>query len=430
MSNSFEQALTLPCGAVLANRIAKAAMTEGMADSHGRPTPELDRLYGAWSDGGAGLLLTGNVQIDGNHLERPGNVIVDGEPDELMAAALASYAKAGTRNGNHLWAQVSHAGRQTPKSVNPTPNAPSAVKVGLPGGQFGQPMAMSASDIDDVIKGFVRCAKALQEAGFTGVQIHSAHGYLLSEFLSPRTNLRTDEYGGSLENRARVLLQVVTEVREAVGPAFPIAVKLNSADFQKGGFAFEDSVQVAQWLEQASIDLIEISGGSYEQPKLVGMAGQEEEEPQNVPRSTLMREAYFVDFALAMQDSVTVPLMVTGGFRQSAAMLEALDSGAADVIGLGRPMCVDADAPAQLISGAVELNRYEDRLSLLPSWLRFLENIPAIKGLAGFSKMYWFYAQLMLLGDSGKPNPELSVFAALKKLIKHEKDWLASRASS
>ena len=428
MNNSFEQPLTLPCGAVLPNRIAKAAMTEGMADSQGRPTPELDRLYGVWSDGGAGLLLTGNVQIDSDHLERPGNVIVDSEPDELMAAALVSFSQAGTRNGNHLWAQIAHAGRQTPKSVNPSPNAPSAVKVGLPGGQFGQPVAMSGDDIEDVIKGFVRCAKALKKTGFTGVQIHSAHGYLLSEFLSPRTNLREDEYGGSLENRARVLLRVVKEIRAEVGPEFPIAVKLNSADFQKGGFAFEDSVQVAQWLEQASIDLIEISGGNYEQPKLVGMAGQEAEEPQNVAKSTLMREAYFVDFALAMQKTVSVPLMVTGGFRRSAAMLEALDSGAADVIGLGRPMCVDADVPQQLFSGAVELKRYEDSLSLLPSWLKFLEKISAIRSIAGFSQMYWFYAQLMSFGDHGKPDRDLSVFAALKKLLKHEKNWLASRA--
>ena len=136
MSSVLHQPLTLPCGAVLPNRLSKAAMTEGLATPDGLPTPELNRLYGIWSDGGAGMLLSGNIQIDKDHLERPGNVVVDAEPDAEMAAALASWAKEATRNGNHFWAQISHGGRQTQKVVNPHPKAPSAVKLGLPGGQF------------------------------------------------------------------------------------------------------------------------------------------------------------------------------------------------------------------------------------------------------------------------------------------------------
>ena len=168
-----------------------------------------------------------------------------------MAAALASFAKAATRNGNHFWAQISHAGRQTMKPVNPHPKAPSAVKVGLPGGQFGEPVALTEPEIFDLIARFAVTARACQKAGFTGVQIHAAHGYLLSQFLSPLTNQRDDQWGGSLENRARMLLAAVKTVRAAVGPQFPVAVKLNSADFQRGGFAFEDSLQVAKWLEEA-----------------------------------------------------------------------------------------------------------------------------------------------------------------------------------
>ena len=252
--------LTLPCGAEIPNRLCKAAMTEGLADPTGQPTVALNQLYGLWSDGGAGLLLSGNVQIDGDHLERPGNVIVSEEPSAAMAAALKAWAAAGTRAGNHFWAQISHAGRQCQKIVNPHPKAPSAVKLGLPGGQFGEPDPMTEEDIESVIAGFARCAKVLVNAGFTGVQLHAAHGYLLSQFLSPRSNQRDDQWGGSLENRARLLLSCVARVRAAVGPEVPVAVKLNSADFQRGGFDFNESLQVAKWLEEASVDLIEISG--------------------------------------------------------------------------------------------------------------------------------------------------------------------------
>jgi 2,4-dienoyl-CoA reductase-like NADH-dependent reductase (Old Yellow Enzyme family) len=386
MPTPLAEPLTLPCGAELPNRLAKAAMTEGLATFDGVPTPELERLYGLWSDGGAGMLLSGNIQVD---------------------EALAAWAAAGTRNGNHFWAQISHAGRQTQKLVNPHPKAPSAVKVGLPGGQFGEPVALTVSEIAEIVRRFGLCAAAVKEAGFTGVQVHSAHGYLLSQFLSPRTNQRTDAYGGSLENRARALLEAVGAVRAAVGQGYPVAVKLNSADFQKGGFAFEDSLQVAAWL---------------------GIAGTEEEEPQHVAASTQLREAYFVDFAVAMKEKVSIPLMVTGGFRQRAAMEQALAAGGAQLIGLGRPMCVDTDAPARLLSGADELNRYEERLSLLPGWLSGLQRIGAIRSLSGFAVQYWFYAQLDALGRTGAPVPGLSVLAGARQVMAQQKAWHKRRS--
>ena len=417
--------LTLPCGAVTPNRIAKAAMTEGLATPAGLPTPELERLYGLWSDGGAGMLLSGNIQVDRDHLERPGNVIIDSPPSPEMQSALARWAAAATRNGNHFWAQISHAGRQTQKNINPHPKAPSAVKLGLPGGQFGQPVALTIDEIEDIVRRFGVCAAAVKKAGFTGVQVHAAHGYLLSQFLSPRSNQRTDSYGGSLENRARALLDCVAAVRKAVGTGFPVAVKLNSADFQKGGFAFSESLQLAEWLQAAGVDLIEISGGTYEQPKLLGIAGIEDEEPQAVAQSTQLREAYFVDFALAMQAKVTIPLMVTGGFRQRAAMEQALASGSADLIGLGRPMCVLTDAPNQLLAGLTELPRYENNLSLFPRWLSFLGNLKALRAIAGFATQYWYYSQIDALGRSGKADPDLSVFAATKQTMALQKKLTA-----
>ncbi len=421
MTTLFSQKVKLPCGTNLPNRFAKAAMTEGLATAEGIPTSELARLYGLWSDGGAGMLLSGNVIIVKDHLERPGNVIIDRPPSTKMHDALARWATAATRNGNQFWAQISHAGRQTQKLVNKNPKAPSAIKLGLPGGQFGQPEAMTIEEIHDIVQRFGICAAAVKEAGFTGVQIHAAHGYLLSQFLSPRSNQRIDAYGGVLTNRARALLEVVASVRAAVGTDFTVAVKLNSADFQKGGFAFEESLQVAQWLQEASIDLIEISGGTYEQPKLLGLAGMEEEEKQNVAQSTLMREAYFVDFAVAMREKVSVPLMVTGGFRQRAAMEQAIESGTADVIGLGRPMCVMTDAPNQLLNGLDELPRYENSLSLFPNWLAWLGNLKILKAVAAFAVQYWFYGQIDSIGRTGSADPKLTVFEATKKTMAAQK---------
>lgn len=419
--------LTLPCGAVVPNRLVKAAMTEGLATMDGVPTPELERLYGLWSDGGAGVLISGNVQIDRRHLEQPGNVIIDGESSDELHRALQGWTRAATRGGNHFWAQISHAGRQTPKTINPAPKAPSAVPLALPGGQFGDPVELSELEIQDIIRRFGIAAGACKAAGFTGVQIHSAHGYLLSEFLSPNANRRNDRYGGELSNRARVLLNVLKTVREAVGPDFPVAVKLNSADFQKGGFAFEESLQVAQWLEEGGIDLIEISGGTYEQPKLVGIEGFEQEEPQNVKTSTRMREAYFVDFAIAMRERVSVPLMVTGGFRRRDVIEEAIRSGAADLVGLGRPMCVDTDAPRQLLSGVESLERYEDRLRGLPSWLAFLERIGPVRVMAAFSVMYWYYAQMDEIARTGVPRPGMGVPGASWRILSRHRRLLKKR---
>lgn len=425
---SIAEPLRLPCGATLPNRLAKGAMTEGLATPDGVPTKALQTLYRRWSHGGAGMHLTGNVIIDRDHLERPGNVVIDHVPDAEMKAALAAWAKAGTEGGNHLWMQISHAGRQTQALVNKTPKAPSAVKLGLPGGQFGEPVPLTGEEIEDLIGRFVTAASAAKEAGFTGVQIHAAHGYLISQFLSPRANQRTDQWGGSLENRSRFLMEAVRRVRAAVGPTFPVSVKLNSADFQKGGFAFEDSLQVARWLEDAGVDLLEISGGSYEQPAMMDMDGMEPADRPKVAASTAAREAYFVDFAKAMKAELkSMPLMVTGGFRSRAAMDHALSTGSADLIGIGRPLCGDPDACRKLLDGADEIARYENQLHLLPGWLRWLEGIKAVKAIAGFGVQYWYYAQLYALGQTGEPALNQSVFSAMRQVDALSRKLMAGR---
>jgi 2,4-dienoyl-CoA reductase-like NADH-dependent reductase (Old Yellow Enzyme family) len=421
--------LTLPCGATLPNRLAKGAMTEGLATAEGVPTPELERLYRLWAEGGAGMLLTGNVQIDRDHLERPGNVVIDEKPSAELRAGLERWAKAGTSGGNHLWMQISHAGRQTPALVNKNPKAPSAVKVGLPGGQFGEPVALTATEIHDLIDRFVATAVVARETGFTGVQFHAAHGYLLSAFLSPRANIRADEWGGPLENRARALIEIVKRARIALGKDYPISVKLNSADFQKGGFAFEESVIVAGWLQDAGVDLIEISGGSYEQPKMMDMAGLEASEEPVVAASTAAREAYFVDFAKTMKASVSVPMMVTGGFRTRAAMMRALETGGADLIGIGRPMCADPDGPKQLLSGAASLRRWERELHLLPAPLRWLNGIGMVRAIGSFAITYWYYAQLYALGRTGAPDKSKSVFASWREVETTHKALMAARGA-
>lgn len=425
----LEQPLTLPCGAVVPNRLCKAAMTEGLAHPDGSASEELARLYGVWSDGGSGLLLSGNIQVDGDHLERPGNVVVDRELSESAFNALAEMASQGTRAGNHLWAQISHAGRQTQKIVNPSPKAPSAVRIRLPQSQFGEPVALTGSEIEALIERFVSCAVVCKRAGFTGVQFHAAHGYLLSQFLSPLTNQREDEWGGSLENRSRALIRIVKETRDRVGAEFPISVKLNSADFQKGGFEFDDSLRVAQWLAESGIDLIEISGGTYEQPRLLDLEGIEPIEEQAIARSTMAREAYFVDFAKAMRDSLSIPIMVTGGLRRREVMAHVLKTGAADMIGLGRPLCMDTDGPKALLQGADTLNRYEDNLSLLPRWLLWLTGFNTIRTLNSFATQFWFYEQIAHIGRSGVKNDKLTVFSAAMAQQRAANAWMKARRS-
>jgi 2,4-dienoyl-CoA reductase-like NADH-dependent reductase (Old Yellow Enzyme family) len=414
----LDQKLRLPCGATLANRIGKSAMTEGLADADDRACERHVRLYRHWSRGGAGLLITGNVMIDRRYLERPGNVVIDhnGGTEQLRA-----WARAGTEAGNHLWMQINHPGRQCTRMSSARPLAPSAVQLRLLG-MFARPRPMSAADIEDAVGRYARVAATAREAGFTGVQIHGAHGYLISQFLSPVTNRRDDEWGGPLENRARLLLDVVRAVRARVGADFPVAVKLNSADFQKGGFTLEECAQVATWLGEAGIDLLEISGGTYEQPTLLGHTGEAATAAEPRRASTRRREAYFLDYAQVIRAAANVPLMVTGGFRSRGAMEAAVSGAETDVVGLARPMCVDAELPARLIAGSVDrAESWEQHLRLGPGRL-FGPNSPLamFKSLNVQGEVAWFYRQLLALADGRSPDTRLSLARALTRHFRTE----------
>ena len=401
----------LPSGMRFKNRIAKAAMTEGLASRDGLPNAAHETLYRRWAGGSIGLSITGNVQIDRLHLERPGNVICDGPLSGEARTAWTRWAAAATAHETKAWVQISHAGRQTQKSVNPSPKAPSAVALGLPGGQFGVPVPLTEAEIVELIARFADVAVVAREAGFNGVQIHAAHGYLLSQFLSPLANRRTDAWGGSLENRARFLLETVKAVRSAVGDDFAIGVKLNSADFQKGGFAFDDCITVADWLAELKVDLLEISGGTYEQPAMMDFAGMD---PPVQPKqaSSRAREAYFVDLAKALMQGRTPPLLVTGGFRSRAGMETAIDSGIA-MIGVARPLCATPDAVTDLLEGRSDaLPRPEQALRIGPGWLGPNSPSKMLRAINGFAAQAWYYQQLRRIAAGEAPAPRMNPLSA------------------
>lgn len=343
--------LTLPCGAALPNRLAKAAMSEQLSDRANSPTVQIERLYERWAAGGSGLVITGNVMVDRRHVGEPRQVVVE---DERDLPALRRWAAAGRANGTELWVQINHPGRQAMRIAGARPVAPSPIAPRIPGAVT--PRELSGAEIEEIVGRFARTAAVFREAGFDGVQLHGAHGYLISQFLSPLANRREDEWGGDAERRQRFVMEVLRATRAAVGPDFPVGIKLNSADFQRGGFSEEESGEVVAALAADGVDLIEISGGTYESPAMMGdAAGSASGSGLPARASTRAREAYFLDYAVRVRDRAPgVPLMVTGGFRSAAAMGEAVASGACDVIGLGRPLALHPDACAALLEGSRE----------------------------------------------------------------------------
>ena len=416
--------LDLPCGVQIKNRICKGAMTEGLADEQNRATSKHVNLYNRWSDGGAGILLTGNVQVDHRYLERPGNVVIEGQQTNEQLSRLTAYAEAGTKNNTHLWMQISHAGRQTPASVAETPVAPSEVQLQMPGAQFGKPRSLSDEEILDIIQKFAHTASVAKETGFTGVQIHGAHGYLISEFLSPDINKRDDNWGGSLEKRSKFLLEIVRSVRKSVGDSFPVSLKLNSADFQKGGFTHEDAIQVASWLNEEGLDLLEISGGTYEQPHSVGIDIALNPERAEVRReSTIAREAYFLDYANDIRNVFKGPLMVTGGFRSVQGMNDALNQNACDVIGIARPFCIDPQIANKLLSKDIsETPTLEKTMQVGPGLLGLNSPFSMIKGINGWGQQAFWCLNLIRMGEDLDPNLNLGVFKAFLQYQRNEKD--------
>lgn len=390
----LNQPFTLPNGTVVKNRLFKSAMSEGLGTWDNRMTPQLVRLYDRWAKGGVGLLVTGNIMIDRRHLGEPGNLAIE---DERDLSLLHAWAKAGTQEKTQLWAQLNHPGKQVMRGIVKDPVGPSAVPFSRElRSVFATPRALLETEILEIIQRFGRSAAIVKKAGFSGVQIHGAHGYLVSQFLSGHHNQRTDQWGGSAENRRRFVLEVYKEIRRQVGEDFPVGIKLNSADFQRGGFTEEESLDVIRELSAAGIDLIEISGGTYEEPAMAGKAYPKK-------ASTLQREAYFMTFAEQARQATTTPLVVTGGFRSPQGMEDALASGAVDFVGIARLLAIEPDAPQRLLAGQPS----RQQVRPISTGIKFVDN-------AAMMEVMWYGRQLRRLGSGKKPKPNES---GLKSLL-------------
>ena len=384
----LHEPLTLPCGQVLPNRIMKAALSEALGNEKNAPDHRLERLYASWSRGGYGLVITGNVMVDRTQLGEPGNVVIE---DERDLDALSRWAKSTKDGGIPIWVQLNHPGRQSnPLALGHKPVAPSAVPLGIPGAPT--PRELTAAEIEDVIERFATTAAVCETAGFDGVQIHGAHGYLVAQFLSPLSNLRDDEWGGDADRRMRFLVEIVRRVRARVSPSFAVGLKLNSADFQRGGFSEDESRGVLAALAGEGLDLIEVSGGSYETPAMMGQAAD----------STKAREAYFLEYARTVRNLIgDVPLAVTGGFRSRAAMEEAISTGECDVIGLGRPTVTTTDAADVILSGR------EERLvvhQVRAGMRSLLGRVIDLKSVDGILELSWHTDQLHRVGAGLEPD--------------------------
>ena len=379
------------------NRIIKAAMSEALANDAGQPSQLHFNLYEAWAKGGLGCAITGNVMVDFRAKNEPGVVVIESERD---LAKLQQWAEIGKQHGMVQLIQLSHPGRQCPKGLNKETVAPSAVPFSpVLATTFGTARELREDEILDIIQRFATSAQICEKAGFEGVQLHGAHGYLISQFLSPLTNKRQDQWGGSIENRMRFLLEIYKAVRAATSDQFIISVKLNSADFQRGGITEDEVIAVFKAIDEAGIDLIEISGGTYEAPAMAGAKADKRKV------STIAREAYFLDFAENIRKQVKCHLMVTGGFRTVAGMNAALDSGACEFIGIARPLAVETDLTDRLIAGQ-DVRYAVDKIKT---------GIPMVDKMA-IMEIIWYAAQFKDIAQGKRPNPKLS---PLKVFLKY-----------
>ncbi len=388
----LQRELQLPNGAMLSNRIAKSAMSENLSNKYNEPTPTLIGAYKKWAQSGAGLLITGNVMIDSKALGEPRNVVVENRNNFELLQEWANTVK-GTNT--QLWAQINHPGRQAMEQINNVLKAPSAVPLKMGGRKNATqkiPEALTEKEIWDIIEAYANTSLILKEAGFSGVQIHGAHGYLVCQFLSPYTNVREDQWGGSLKNRAKFVIEVYRKIREKVGAKFSIGIKLNSADFQKGGFSEEDSMAVVKLLSKEGIDLIEVSGGTYEAPAMMGKR----------KKSTVQREAYFMDYIEKARKITDTPLMLTGGFRTVSVMEDAVKSDQLDIVGLARPFAVYPNLANEIFEG----KQQEFKVAIRKT---------GVKAIDGMMNIVWYEGQIKRLGEGKMPDLKLSPWSALMK---------------
>ena len=411
--------LKLASGHTLPNRIAKAAMEENMAEYGQVPGKALVNLYRRWAEGSPGLIITGNVMVAPDAMTGPGGVYLgkDTLSDPDVKKRFEAWSAAGKSGGSALYMQISHPGRQVYAAMKTDVVSASATKLKMEGAaakMFTDARALSGDEVKAMVTRFADTAEAAEAAGFDGVQIHAAHGYLVAQFLSPLSNLRDDEWGGSLENRARFLLEIVRAVKARTGKGFGVAVKLNSADFQKGGYDENDAKQVVEWLNDEGLDFVELSGGSYESAAMAGAA-----EDDN-PSSTLLREIYFIEFARLINEAAKMPLMVTGGVTRRETAETALDSGAVEIVGIARAFGFNPHLPKDWQAG---------------------ENLEVVMNLSNsknktfrvLSGMGMTKANLYAMGNGKSPKMKMSpLMAVIKgqikqgKLTKQYRSWLES----
>ncbi|MEW1639877.1 NADH:flavin oxidoreductase/NADH oxidase family protein [Streptomyces sp. NPDC093801] len=380
--------LALPGGTTLPNRLAKAAMEESLAAQPGQlPDVRVERLYARWARGGAGLILTGNVMVDRRAMTAPGTIVLDAHSP---LGPFHRWAKAASSGGGQVWMQINHPGRQVRSDMPGTAWAPSDVRISL--GKhtrlFARPAAMTEADIQATITRFATTARRAEEAGFHGVQIHAAHGYLLSQFLSPLVNRRTDRWGGSLTNRTRLLTEILTTVRDHVSSDFAVSVKLNAADFQRGGFDTEEAAQVIDLLGDLKVDLVELSGGSVESPASMGLTSD---------HRRLEREAYFLTLAERFVETAAVPLMLTGGIARRATAERALSRGVS-MVGMATALALQPDLPARWQAG--EETDYDAATAPHLNWKD--------RELACAARLAWVRHQLNCLAKGTRPRPQAS----------------------
>jgi 2,4-dienoyl-CoA reductase-like NADH-dependent reductase (Old Yellow Enzyme family) len=410
MSTELFSPLRLRSGRELRNRVAKAAMEENMAGSSQLPDERLISLYRRWGAGGAGLLITGNVMVHAEALTGPGGVVAD---ERSPLEPFMRWAEAGKSGGATMWMQINHPGRQVQARMSGVAWAPSPVKLEV-SRRFGEPLAMTEQQITATVERFATSASLAQRAGFDGVEVHAAHGYLLSQFLSPRVNKRIDRWGGTLRNRARLLLEVLRAVRAAVPSSFTVAVKLNSADFQRGGFEVQDAEKVIAMLEPLGVDLVELSGGSYESPAMAGRPADDR---------TKAREAYFLELASDLAKTSPLPLMLTGGITRRETAEQVLSSGV-EVVGMATAIAVTPELPNRWRQGSEATERLKH-----VGW--------SDKTLASAASMALVRHQMRRITRGKHPTGRIHPVHALicdqrnqRRALTRYRDWLKSRASS
>ena len=329
--------ITLPNGTTIKNRFFKSAMSEGMGTRDFQPKKNIATLYKRWAEGGTGLIITGNIMVDPKGTAEPGNIVFDKNSNMEI---LKNWAKQGQQHGAKVMVQLNHPGKQAPKTVSKQTVAPSAVPLGNGLNKlFSTPRALTTSEVEELVQKFVTSAKVAKEAGFSGVQIHAAHGYLISQFLSPHDNRRTDKYGGSLENRMRFLKEIYLGMREELGKDFTIGIKINSTDFKEDGLTEEDSLETIVELANLGLDFVEISGGTYERPAMMGATS----------KST--NQVFFAEYSKKLKQKIEIPVVVTGGIRSINAMNTLLNDNTTDFIGIARPLTIDPNIPNKIKQG-------------------------------------------------------------------------------